>query len=68
MEQTEKELHTLFHSIDRDNNGKLDKGELRAAFKRAGLLVPNSKLEQFFTEVDGNQDVCLKIPEYLLHC
>lgn len=48
---------SLFHSIDKDHNGKLDKGELRVAFKRAGLAVPNSKLDQFFAEVDENHDV-----------
>jgi hypothetical protein len=35
----------------------LDKGELRGAFKKAGLSVPDSKLNQFFTEVDRNNDV-----------
>jgi Ca2+-binding EF-hand superfamily protein len=59
VERTEKELFSLFHSIDRDHNGKLDKEELKAAFKRAGLTVPNSKLDQFFAEVDENHDVCL---------
>lgn len=58
VERTEKELFSLFHSIDRDHNGKLDKEELKAAFKRAGLTVPNSKLDQFFSEVDENHDVC----------
>jgi hypothetical protein len=57
VEQTEKELLSLFHSIDRDKNGKLDKGELRAAFQKAGLAVPNSKLDKFFSEVDSNHDV-----------
>jgi Ca2+-binding EF-hand superfamily protein len=60
VEQTEKELRTLFQSIDHDGDGKLDKGELRNGFKRAGLTVPNSKLDQFFSEVDENHDVrCL---------
>ena len=61
VEKTEHELYSLFLSIDKDNNGKLDKGELQAAFKRAGLAVPNSKLDQFFEEVDDNRDVCYTI-------
>jgi solute carrier family 25 phosphate transporter 23/24/25/41 len=56
---TEKELFSLFKSIDRDHNGKLDKCELKAAFKGAGLAVPNWKLDQFFAEVDENHDVGL---------
>ena len=54
---TENELFSLFKSIDRDHNGKLDKGELKVAFKRAGLAVPAWKLDQFLAEVDGNHDV-----------
>jgi solute carrier family 25 phosphate transporter 23/24/25/41 len=51
----------LFKSIDRDHDGRLDKSELRAAFKKAGLAVPNSKLDQFFSEVDDNNDVCFTL-------
>ena len=59
VENTEKELLSLFKSIDKDHNGKIDKDELRAAFKKAGLAVPNSKLNRFFSEVDQNHDVRL---------
>ena len=55
--QTENELYSLFQSIDRDHNGKLDMSELKAAFKRAGLAVPSWKLDQLFEEVDRNHDV-----------
>ena len=54
---TENELFSLFKSIDRDHNGKLDKKELKVAFIKAGLAVPSRKLDQFFAEVDGNHDV-----------
>ncbi|KAH8803939.1 mitochondrial carrier domain-containing protein [Hyaloscypha sp. PMI_1271] len=64
VERTEKELFSLFHSIDRDHNGKLDKEELKAAFKRAGLTVPNSKLDQFFAEVDENHDGYITFDEW----
>jgi solute carrier family 25 (mitochondrial phosphate transporter), member 23/24/25/41 len=57
VEHTENELYSLFQSMDRDHNGKLDKGELKEAFRKAGLVVPNSKLNQFFAEVDENHDV-----------
>ena len=57
VEHTENELLALFQAIDRDHNGKLDKGELKEAFRKAGLAVPNSKLNQFFAEVDENHDV-----------
>ncbi|PBP23223.1 putative calcium dependent mitochondrial carrier protein [Diplocarpon rosae] len=64
VERTEKELRTLFHSIDRDKDGRLDKVELRNAFKKAGLSVPNSKLDQFFFEVDKNHDGYITFDEW----
>lgn len=64
MEQTEKELLKLFKSIDRDHNGQLDKNELKSAFARAGLAIPNSKLDQFFSEVDTNKDGVISFEEW----
>ncbi|KAI9842615.1 MAG: hypothetical protein M1837_007053 [Sclerophora amabilis] len=64
VEETEKELRTLFNSIDRDHNGILDKSELQAAFVRAGLAVPRSKLDQFFEEVDTNSDGVITFDEW----
>ncbi|KAJ5053969.1 uncharacterized protein L3040_000258 [Drepanopeziza brunnea f. sp. 'multigermtubi'] len=64
VEQTEKELRALFQSIDHDGDGKLDKGELRDGFKRAGLTVPNSKIDQFFSEVDENHDGYISFDEW----
>jgi Ca2+-binding EF-hand superfamily protein len=57
VENTEKELLALFKSIDRDDDGRLDKSELRGAFNKAGLSVPAAKLDQLFAEVDQNSDV-----------
>ncbi|KAL8707577.1 MAG: hypothetical protein Q9220_007418 [cf. Caloplaca sp. 1 TL-2023] len=64
VEQTEKELLKLFNSIDRDHNGELDKSELQSAFSRAGLAVQNSKLDQFFAEVDTNKDGVISFEEW----
>ncbi|GME23117.1 Calcium-binding mitochondrial carrier SAL1 [Neofusicoccum parvum] len=64
VKQTELELWQLFKSIDRNSDGRLDKGELQAAFLRAGLVVPNSKLNQFFGEVDSNNDGVISFEEW----
>ncbi len=64
VEHAERELWQLFESIDRDNNGELDKEELKAALARAGLTVSNSKLEQFFAEVDTNKDGVISFDEW----
>ncbi|TAQ85558.1 hypothetical protein B7494_g6103 [Chlorociboria aeruginascens] len=64
VEQTEKELLSLFRSIDRDNNGKLDKTELMEAFRKAGMAVPNSKLDQFFNGVDIDNDGYITFEEW----
>lgn len=54
----------MFQSIDRNQNGELDKGELKAAFARAGVSVSNSKLDQFFEEVDTNRDGVITFEEW----
>lgn len=64
VEQTEKELLTLFNSIDRDHNGKLDKDELQQAFARAGLSVDQSNLDRFFSDVDKNHDGVISFDEW----
>jgi solute carrier family 25 phosphate transporter 23/24/25/41 len=62
--ETEKELLHLFKSIDHNNDGKISKPELRAALSRAGMAVPNSSLDTFFTEVDTNNDVTISFEEW----
>lgn len=54
----------MFQSIDRNQNGELDKGELKAAFARAGVSVSNSKLDEFFAEVDTNRDGVITFEEW----
>ena len=64
VEHTEKELWQLFKSIDRNRNGQLDKDELRQAFLTAGIHLPPSKLDQFFSEVDTNHDGVITFDEW----
>jgi solute carrier family 25 phosphate transporter 23/24/25/41 len=64
VHETEKELLALFKSIDYNNDGKISKPELRAALGRAGLAVPNSNLDTFFTEVDTNNDGTITFDEW----
>lgn len=64
VESTENELLKLFKSIDRNHNGQLDKSELKSAFAGAGLTIPSSKLDQFFAEVDTNQDGVISFEEW----
>ena len=64
MEQTEQELWQLFKTIDRDHNGQLDKAELKSAFVTAGIVLPSAKLDQFFAEVDTNNDGVISFDEW----
>jgi hypothetical protein len=64
MKQTEKELWSLFESIDRNHDGTLDRDELRAAFQSAGLAVSSAKLDRFFAKVDANHDGSVSYEEW----
>lgn len=64
MHETEKELRQLFQSIDYNHDGKISKDELRSALRTAGLAVPNSSLDNFFTEVDTNRDGVISFEEW----
>ncbi|KAL6239675.1 hypothetical protein BDW75DRAFT_227031 [Aspergillus navahoensis] len=64
VDRAEQELWQLFKSIDRNNNGEIDKSELKAAFSKSGITVSNSKLDEFFADVDTNQDGVITYPEW----
>ncbi|GAB7350746.1 hypothetical protein MBLNU459_g1297t1 [Dothideomycetes sp. NU459] len=64
VDHTERELWSLFRSIDKDHDGNLDKEELRSAFVRAGLAVPNSRLDKFFDDVDTDNDGVISFKEW----
>jgi solute carrier family 25 (mitochondrial phosphate transporter), member 23/24/25/41 len=54
----------LFKAIDHDNDGRLDKHELQAAFQRAGLAVPMRRLGSFFEDIDKNNDGYISYDEW----
>lgn len=64
VKQTEAVLKKLFYSIDHNRDGKLEKQELKSAFKTAGLTVSNRKLDQFFSQVDTNNDGVVSYEEW----
>jgi solute carrier family 25 phosphate transporter 23/24/25/41 len=54
----------MFENIDRNHNGEIDKTELRSAFSRSGVTVSSAKLDQFFAEVDKNNDGVISYAEW----
>ncbi|PMB72743.1 Truncated non-functional calcium-binding mitochondrial carrier SAL1-1 [Beauveria bassiana] len=64
VKRADTELMSLFRAIDKDGNGKLDKAELKAAFKTAGLTVSNKKLDCFFNDMDVNHDGYITYEEW----
>lgn len=64
VKKTEKELWRLFKTIDQDKNNRLSKTELYDAFSRAGIAVPHSKLDDFFSQVDANHDGVISFEEW----
>lgn len=64
VKKTEQQLWTLFNSIDRNHDGRMEKAELQDALQRAGLTVPNVKIDMFFDEVDDNHDGFITFEEW----
>lgn len=64
VHETEKELLALFRTIDYNRDGKISRDELRSALSRAGLAVANSNLDNFFSEVDTNNDGTISFEEW----
>ncbi|KAI0010623.1 mitochondrial carrier [Xylariaceae sp. FL0662B] len=64
VEAAERQLFFLFKSIDRDQNGKIDKEELHHAVQRAGLAVPLRRLDKFFENIDHNRDGYITYEEW----
>jgi len=64
IEHAESQLLLLFRSIDHDRDGRLERGELREAFKAAGLVVPARKLNDFFNDIDVNCDGYISFDEW----
>jgi Ca2+-binding protein (EF-Hand superfamily) len=54
----------MFQSIDRNHNGEIDKAELRTAFSQSGVTVSNARLDEFFAEVDKNNDGVITYAEW----
>ncbi|RYO74196.1 hypothetical protein DL764_010950 [Monosporascus ibericus] len=64
VEAAERQLLVLFNTIDRDQNGKLDKDELQTAFQRAGIAIPVRRLNDFFEDIDHNKDGFITYEEW----
>lgn len=62
--ETERQLWGLFTSIDRDRDGRLDKGELSAAFERAGVNVGRERLDRFFEYIDRDNNGSIDFDEW----
>ncbi|KAI2789613.1 putative mitochondrial carrier [Penicillium oxalicum] len=64
INNTETGLWQMFQHIDRNNNGVIDKEELRSAFAGSGVIVSSAKLDEFFAEIDKNEDGVLSYAEW----
>ncbi|KAJ8098313.1 mitochondrial carrier domain-containing protein [Lipomyces tetrasporus] len=64
VEKTEQHLWALFNAIDKDKNGRLDKGEVAAALATSGLSVPSAKLEHFFDSMDRDNDGAISFEDW----
>lgn len=66
VEAADQELWQIFHSVDLDSNGRIDKIELAEALVRAGVLADGDRLQQLFEFMDQNKDGVISFEEWRL--
>lgn len=54
----------VFHSLDNDKKGWLNKEELRAGFRMNGLEVDNAAMQELWKVADANQDQAINLDEF----
>ncbi|RPA87951.1 mitochondrial carrier [Ascobolus immersus RN42] len=64
FEATDRELWRIFDAVDVDQDGKIDKRELRRALFKSGINVNGDRLEQFFKSMDQNRDGVISYDEW----
>ncbi|KAF2745173.1 calcium dependent mitochondrial carrier protein-like protein [Sporormia fimetaria CBS 119925] len=64
VKSTENELLSLFRMLDHDRDGKISKEEFKLSCRNHGIVVPNSKVDQLFLEVDANRDGVISFDEW----
>lgn len=64
VEAADQELWQIFHSVDLDSNGRIDKIELAEALVRAGVIADRDRLQQLFEFMDQNKDGVISFEEW----
>lgn len=64
MKLDEAALTAVFHQVDTDKNGWLDKDELKAAYKLAGLPTDEDEINHAFNMIDHNSDGKISLDEF----
>lgn len=64
VSRADEALWELFKSIDRNNNGEIDRSELKEAFSSAGITVSSSMLDEFLAQMDRNNDGVISYNEW----
>lgn len=64
MHLDEAALASVFHKVDKDHSGWLDKAELKNAYELAGLPMSDAEIERSFKMIDVNGDGKIDLDEF----
>lgn len=62
--ETEDKLRRLFRKIDTFDQGKLERAEIHAALRKAGVTQSDERLNEFFAAMDYNLDGYITFEEW----
>jgi len=60
----EKRLKVMFHDIDVNNDGQLDKTEIRTAFKRLGISIDDNEAGRLIKKIKKDGSLSISFEEW----
>jgi len=63
---SQEALRKVFDSFDKDKNGSIDIGEIKALAKELGHEITDSDVQKIFSEIDTNKDGKISFEEFAI--
>lgn len=52
--EKDKKIKLFFNNLDRDNNGTIDRNEIKKGFEELGIVLTMTQIDKLLRDIDGN--------------